>query len=98
MSNEEIDESEVFRPIPGYEGLYEINLLGQVWSCKRNKFRKIGLIGERPMVSLCKDGKPKWRDLTYLMVKAFYPHSSNFDTVDGNPFNLHWDNLMAAHE
>lgn len=97
-AGDEIDEAEVSRDVPGYEGLYEVNLLGQVWSVKRKKFIKPSLALDRPLVYLSKSGKQQYRDIAYIMVKAFFPTSTNYETVDGNPFNLHWDNLMAAHE
>lgn len=51
---------EIFVPIIGYEGLYEISNTGKVRSCKRNLLLKQNDDGRGYLfVNLCRDGKAK---------------------------------------
>lgn len=72
-------------PVPGYEGLYEINEMGQIFILKskklrKNKLWKNGYIG----VNLYKNRKYKIHCLHRLLLQAFRPIPND-------------ENLQAAH-
>ena len=95
-------KQEEWKPIPGYEGLYEISNYGRVRSYKRSSKGKIlspckdgsGYL----FVILCKDGKTKLRRMHRLVAEAFIPNPNNFPQVnhmdeckENNYFgNLEW--------
>lgn len=94
---------EEFRPIEGYEGLYEVSNLGRVRSVDRwvninggKKFIKGGVLKPRPnkngylMVGLYKEGKVKRCYIHRLVAQAFIPNPENLPCVnhkDENPSN-----------
>ena len=93
---------EEFRPIKGYEGIYEVSNLGNVKSLKFNK-RKI-LKGVKDNYGYCKihlydNNKCKTYRIHQLMAIAFLNHTSNghkliVDHIDNNPLNNNLDNLQ----
>ena len=97
--NEIIEE---WKPICGYEGLYEVSNLGKVKSLNYNhtKQEKILKFGKRPngylFVNLWKDKKRKPCSVHRLVAIAFIPNPNNLETVnhiDENKLNNCVENL-----
>lgn len=91
---------EIWRDIPGYEGLYQISNYGRVKSLP--KIRGRALVGERilkwhilneyPYVILCSNGKVKNIAIHRLVATAFIENPDNkpiINHIDGNKLN--WD-------
>lgn len=94
MTNEEIK-----RDVVGYEGLYSIDIFGNVIRLSDNKemkqqMNKFGYVN----VSLSKNGKQKQHKIHRLIANAFIPNPQNKEQVnhiDGNKahnvvWNLEW--------
>lgn len=87
------------KQIIGYEGLYEIDIEGNVYSIARKgtKGGKISLIKDEYFeVALCKDSKLKRHSLHRLIAIHFIDNPNNYDQVnhiDGNKFNNEISNL-----
>lgn len=74
---------EVFKPIPEYEGIYEISNLGRVKSfkCNREKILKPTNIDTGfKIVSLWKDGRKKIKKIHQLVALVFLNHK----TIEGS--------------
>ena len=79
---------EVWKPVVGYEGLYEVSNLGRVYSLPKKwirnkganrshngKFLSVGLSSKGyPRVLLSRDGKCKIREIHQLVAEAFLDH------------------------
>jgi len=94
-------KKEIWLPIEGYKGIYEISDLGRVRSLKYGEKRIL-----RPadngqgylMVCLCKDGKRKYFSVHRLVALAFVPNMFglnevnhiNEDKTDNREENLMW--------
>lgn len=100
---------EVFKPIRGYEGLYEVSNFGNVKSLARktgNQYDKVETIlkpcpDERGYlhVSLYKDGKQETHKIAHLVYDYFGKgerdgYSIHVDHVDNNKTNNRIDNLQ----
>lgn len=98
----------IWKTVKGYEGLYEVNNLGEVRSLKRNGNRHFGIgtyggivlkqisNGKYMRVSLCKDGNEKNHTIHRLVAEAFIDNPDNLPMVnhkDENPFNNKVENL-----
>ena len=69
--------------IPGYEGIYKINVIGEImslwYSRKRILSPRINSDGY-PCVGLCKNGKRKTYKVHRLMVNTFYKPKKKYET------------------
>jgi hypothetical protein len=96
-----------WRPIPGYEGLYEASDDGQVRSLPRRDWRGRVLSGRvlkthrnssgYPIVSLCTRGKPRTIYVHQLVAAAFIgPRPAGTETrhLDGDQLNNRAGNLV----
>ena len=96
--------AEIWKPVVGYDGLYEVSNLGRVKSLPR-KNAKGGLKSPKEtkwgylMCQLWKDGKVKNHSVHRLVADAFIPNPEGKQTVnhiDCNKHNNRVDNLEWA--
>ena len=75
---------EEWRPILGYEGLYEVSSLGRVKSCRYNKILKSNIDrGGYARVPLYRgDGTKLYKQIHRLVAKAFIPNESNLPCIN----------------
>ena len=94
--------NEIWKPIKGYEGLYEVSNLGRVKSLVNNKGQyrekilKHNIRNGYPSVTLCKNKKLKSFAIHRLVAEAFLPNPDNLPCVnhkDENRLNNFVDNL-----
>ena len=94
--------NEIWRPIKGYEGLYEVSNLGRIKSLVNNKGQyreKIlnPIIGHGYYrVILCKNGIKKNYSVHRLVAEAFLPNTDNLPQInhkDENKSNNNVNNL-----
>lgn len=90
------ENNEIWKPVVGYEGLYEISSMGRVnslgrWGKGRNgsmKYHKGGLLNVcydnngYKCVVLSKEGKPKKCRIHRLIAEAFIPNPENKPCID----------------
>lgn len=97
--------SEEWKPVEGYEGLYEVSNTGLVKSLKRGRIlkpttTKVGKGGGGYLfVGLYKNRKQKFFKVHRLVATAFIPNPENKYSVehwDANKTNNHVDNLCWA--
>ena len=95
-------ETETWRPVKGYEGLYEVSSLGRIKSLSYKctgveKFMKPQKDKRDYLyVGLCRDGKRKFFKVHRLVAEAFLPNQLGLPEVnhkDENPSNNVVDNL-----
>lgn len=91
------EESEIWKDVVGYEGLYKVSNLGNVYSYYTNKMLKQGSHwdGYR-FVILYKNKNKKYMSVHRLVSNAFIPNPDNLPLVnhlDENPSNNRADNL-----
>lgn len=96
-------ETEIWKPIIWYEGLYEISNLSNIrrikWSerCKSNRNLKKKMNNKwYYIVSLSKKSKKSAYTVHRILAKLFIPNPNNFPIVmhlDNNPLNNSIDNL-----
>lgn len=89
--------AEVWKPIQGYDELYEVSNLGKVRTIKTGVIRKITLDGNGYLqLSLCKNGLQKSFKVHRLVANAFIPNPNNYREInhkDENKQNNCVDNL-----
>ena len=101
--------NEIWKPIKGYEGLYEVSNLGRIKSLKRlvKKWDGYRIVPEKILtprannrgylrINLCKDGITKTFSPHRLVAEAFIPNPDNLPCVnhkDENPLNNVVSNL-----
>lgn len=98
--------SEIWKDIPGFEGLYQVSNLGRVkslprgkqWPYRRthNNIRKPHIKNGYYQVNLSKDNKVRWISVHRLVALAFIPNPDNLPCVnhqDENKLNNHVNNL-----
>jgi len=72
-----------FKDIIGYEGLYKININGDVLGVKRNKVIKWTLMNRGYYkVDLCKNGKRKLHQIHRLIGIHFIPNPNELPSID----------------
>lgn len=92
---------EIWKPIPGYEGRYEVNVFGQVWSRNTHNYLKPNRMRHGYLcVHLYSGGKHTRKVCTIhqLVAKAFIKNPrryteinhKNFDREDNRVDNLEW--------
>lgn len=76
--------NEEWKPIDGYEGLYEISNLGRVKSLKYNKEKilKPGKARGYLRVCLCRNGKSKMLSVHRLVAEAFIPNPKRLPEIN----------------
>ena len=109
MFTEEELKNEVWRPISGYEGLYEVSNLGRVRSLPRmRKGRGVGLhragggiiipivVGKYLGVQLCNVEQQKKKYIHRLVAEQFLPlvdGKNDINHIDGDKYNNRISNL-----
>ena len=79
---------EEWKPVKGYEGLYEVSNMGKVKSLNYNRTGKEGIMEPHVngygylRVKLCKDGKKKWYMINRLVAQAFISNPDNLPEVN----------------
>lgn len=97
-------EKEIWSPINGYEGLYEVSNLGNVRSLgkgksnasKKRNLKNSKVYGGYLIVRLCKNGKMKNYKIHRLVAEAFIPNwfdEPQVNHIDENKLNNNVDNL-----
>lgn len=96
--------NEVWKPIKGYEGKYEVSNLGRVKSLNYNRTKKEKIL--KPTLSyngyfiviLSKNGKTKKFRVNRLVIETFISDKSDFkSTPDEDRNNIDIDNLEVNH-
>lgn len=96
--------SEIWRPIKGYDDLYEISNFGRVKSLPKIRGRGVSqerilkphIVNGYVMVTLCKNNKTFNASVHRLIAEAFIPNPDNkpqINHIDGNKSNNNIDNL-----
>lgn len=105
-------ESEVWKDIPGYEGLYQASNLGQIRSLPRTMTKGRVLkpyVNKRNgycYVSMCKDGRVMTKRVHKMVYMAFHgdvlPHKYDqrftIDHIDGDKTNNRIENLDVCDQ
>ena len=95
-------QEEQWKPIPGYDGYYEISNLGRVKSLNYHRTGKEGFLSIQndgcgySFVSLSKHNQRKYPKIHCLVAEAFIPNPNNLPQVnhiDENKSNNRVDNL-----
>lgn len=93
---------EIWLPVSGYEGLYEVSNFGRVKSLGNDNSRKTKIlipceeVGGYLKVCLCKNGKGKTFRIHRIVAEAFLPNWCDFQQVnhiDEDKTNNHVNNL-----
>lgn len=95
-------EEEIWKPVVGYEGFYEVSNLGHIRSLNYNKTGKTEAIrpsittNGRAQVILAFNGRKTHKLVHRIVAEAFIPNQENkpcIDHIDTNPLNNLVDNL-----
>lgn len=88
----------MWKPITGFEGLYDVSETGCIRNARTLKILKPNKIGKGYLiVHLKKDGKRYARYVHRLTAEAYVPNPQNHPVVnhdDGNKENCHYTNLI----
>lgn len=89
--------TEIWKPVVEYEGLYEVSNLGNVYSYKSDRNLKQSKDSNGYIrISLYKDGKATGTLVHRLVAEAFIPNPNNYPIInhkDENPSNNDVENL-----
>lgn len=94
-----MEQNETWKPVKGFEGLYEVSNLGNVRSLLKGKCQQMVLNKDNhgyKRVALFKDGIPSYKAAHRLVAEAFIPNPDGLPCVnhkDENPSNNIVDNL-----
>lgn len=80
-----MNENEIWKPICGFEGLYEVSNLGRVKSLKYGKEKILKQIKDKfgyLHVILCKNGTKKTSKVHRLVGNAFIPNPNNLPIIN----------------
>lgn len=87
---------EIWKDIEGYEGLYKVSNLGNVYSYYINRNLKYGISDGYKFVILNKNGDRKFKLIHRLVAEAFIPNPNNLPIINHkneNRLDCHVDNL-----
>lgn len=87
---------EVWKPVKGYEGLYEVSDMGRVRGLKSGKVLRPGNSGRYDFVVLVKDGKRKDMYVHRIVANTFIPNPNGLlevNHIDENKTNNRAENL-----
>ena len=97
---EQEKREKVIKPILGYEGLYSVDNLANIYSVRRNMKLLTKRINPNgcEVVSLCRDGKCETKKVHRIVAEAFIPNPDNLpyinhkdeDRTNNIPDNLEW--------
>ena len=96
---------ELWRDIPGYEGLYQISDIGSVRNVKRNRLLAKNITRGHFQVRLCNHDGHRWFQVHRLVLMAFIgecpadmecAHNNGIGT-DNRLENLRWDTRKGNH-
>ena len=88
--------NEEWRPVPGYEGIYEVSDLGNVRSKRYGTLKPIPLPNGYLRVHLCNKGSKRIKTVHRIVALAFLPNPNNYPCInhkDENRANNNVDNL-----
>ena len=94
-------EQERWKPIFGYDGMYEVSDLGRVRSRKRGEWKVMSAKKNRGgylIVNLYKDGKQKTVKIHRLVAQAFIPNDNIFNTEINHRNECKSDNKVSNLE
>lgn len=84
---------EIWKPIKGFEGLYEISSMGNVKSLRRGKTMKTTLNRGYAYVGLHKDGFTRKCKVHRLVAETFIPNPENKKDVNHKDYNRSNNNV-----
>ena len=90
------DGDEVWKPVEGYEGLYEVSNLGRVRKIEYRLLKSKSQNGGYQRIGLSKDGKQKQFLVHRLVAEAFIPNPGKLPIInhrDERPWNNRMENL-----
>ena len=90
---------EVWKPVKGYEGLYEVSDMGHVRGLKSGRVLRPGNSGRYDFVVLVKDGKRKDLYVHRIVANTFIPNPNGLlevNHIDENRTNNRAENLESC--